>query len=357
LSKRLLVTGGAGFIGANFVIRAIELHGYHVLNLDALTYAGHLASLRAVEKDRRYSFVRGSIGDRQLVGRLLREFSPNWIVNFAAESHVDRSIVNPEAFIDTNIVGTLRLLQETKDWLASDASSERRQFRFLHVSTDEVYGSLASGGVPFSETTRYSPNSPYAASKAGSDHLVRSYHRTYELPALITNCSNNYGPFQYPEKLIPYCLMQAIRAQPLPLYGDGKQIRDWLFVHDHCDALFTVLQSGVIGETYNVGGGVEMRNVDLVGALCELLTVIKPLPGGRHYRDLIVHVPDRAGHDRRYAVDSSRLRQELGWKPQHSFTSGLRKTVDWYLSNGDWLDAVTGTGFEAWVSNNYGNRQ
>lgn len=356
MNKKILVTGGAGFIGSNFIIAAIESRGCAVLNLDLLTYAGHPESLRAVESSNRYFFQHGSIGDRRLVGRILREFDPDWLVNFAAESHVDRSILFPEAFVETNVLGTLRLLQEFSEWVSVLEPSQRAGRRFLHVSTDEVYGSLEADGEPFDELTRYSPNSPYAASKAGSDHLVRAFHQTYGLPAVITNCSNNYGPFQFPEKLIPLCILQAVRRRPIPLYGDGRQVRDWLYVEDHCEALFKVLSAGTNGETYNIGAGSEVCNADLVLALCDILDTEIPMNDGLSHRELIVHVADRPGHDRRYAVNSSKLRRELGWLPRHKLEVGLRRTVDWYLKNGDWLSHVTGSGFDDWVASNYGRR-
>ena len=326
----LLVTGGAGFIGSNFVLAAVGQAGEPVVNLDKLTYAGSLKNVEALRGDARHTFVHGDIADRALVRQLLARHRPRAIVHLAAESHVDRSIEGPAEFVQTNVVGTFCLLEEARAYWSSLAAPERAAFRFLHVSTDEVYGSLGPEDAAFNEQTPYAPNSPYSASKAASDHLVRAYHHTYGLPTLITNCSNNYGPHQFPEKLIPLMIHQALAGKPLPVYGDGLNVRDWLYVGDHCAALREVLARGRPGETYNVGGGSERRNIDLVKTLCALLDDAKPRTGGS-YAVLITFVKDRPGHDRRYAIDSARIRRELGWRPQESFESGLRKTVIWYL--------------------------
>ena len=333
-----LVTGGAGFIGGNFVLEAVA-RGIRVINLDALTYAGNRDTLRSIEADTHHVFVHGDIGDRALVARLLAEYRPEAVVNFAAESHVDRSIDGPAAFIQTNVVGTLALLEAVRDyWKASDAAT-KHAFRFLHVSTDEVYGSLGETGK-FTETTAYAPNSPYSASKAASDHLVRAFHHTYGLPVLTTNCSNNYGPYHFPEKLIPLVIAKALAGAPLPVYGDGKQVRDWLFVSDHCEAIRTVLAAGRVGETYNVGGNAEKQNIEVVQAICALLDERRPREDGRPRESLITFVADRPGHDRRYAIDASKLRDELGWEPKYSFERGIAQTVDWYLDNQDWVSRV-----------------
>ena len=326
----LLVTGGAGFIGSNFVLAAVGQAGEPVVNLDKLTYAGSLKNLEALRGDARHTFVQGDICDRSLVRSLLGRHRPRAIVHLAAESHVDRSIEGPAEFVQTNVVGTFCLLEEARAYWSSLAAPERAAFRFVHVSTDEVYGSLGPEDAAFNEETPYAPNSPYSASKAAADHLVRAYHHTYGLPTLITNCSNNYGPHQFPEKLIPLMIHQALAGKPLPVYGDGLNVRDWLYVGDHCAALREVLARGRPGETYNVGGGSERRNIDLVKTLCALLDDAKPRTGGS-YAVLITFVKDRPGHDRRYAIDSARIRRELGWRPQESFESGLRKTVIWYL--------------------------
>ena len=326
----LLVTGGAGFIGANFVLSTIAATGEAIVNLDKLTYAGDLKNLAALSGDARHVFVKGDIADRALVRRLLAEHRPRALVHFAAESHVDRSIDGPADFIQTNIVGTFSLLEEARAWWGALPGGDKEGFRFLHVSTDEVYGSLGPAAPAFSETNAYAPNSPYAASKAASDHLVRAYHHTYGLPVLTTNCSNNYGPRQYPEKLIPLMIANALAEKPLPVYGDGQNVRDWLYVLDHCEAVRLVLEQGRPGETYNIGGGGEKKNLDLVHTLCALLDEARPRRTGR-YADLIAMVKDRPGHDRRYAIDASKIGRELGWRPKESFETGLRKTVDWYL--------------------------
>ncbi|WP_058836367.1 dTDP-glucose 4,6-dehydratase [Luteimonas abyssi] len=333
-----LVTGGAGFIGGNFVIEAVRL-GVRVINLDALTYAGNLRTLTPIDEEPGYVFVHGDIGDRALVARLLTEHRPNAVVNFAAESHVDRSIDGPAPFIRTNVVGTLGLLESTRDHWRALSEEERAAFRFLHISTDEVYGSLGEIGK-FSEATPYAPNSPYAASKAASDHLVRAFHHTYGLPTLTTNCSNNYGPYHFPEKLIPLVIAKALAGEPLPVYGDGQHVRDWLFVTDHCEAIRTVLEKGRVGETYNVGGDSERRNLEVVEAICDLLDARRPRDDGRSHRSQITFVADRPGHDRRYAIDASKLQGELGWRPRHTFEQGIAETVDWYLDNQDWVQRI-----------------
>ena len=326
----LLVTGGAGFIGSNFVLSTLAATGEEIVNLDKLTYAGRLSNLAPVAGDRRHVFVEGDICDRSLVRALLEKHRPRAIIHFAAESHVDRSIEGPAEFIQTNVVGTFSLLEEARAWWGSLAGAEREHFRFLQVSTDEVYGSLAPDAPAFTETHPHAPNSPYAASKAAADHLVRAYHHTYGLPVLTTNCSNNYGPRQFPEKLIPLMITQALAGKPLPVYGDGMNVRDWLYVIDHCDAVRAVLEKGRPGETYNIGGRSEKRNLDLVKILCALLDEARPRKAGR-YADLITMVKDRPGHDRRYAIDAAKIERDIGWQPKESFESGLRKTVDWYL--------------------------
>jgi dTDP-glucose 4,6-dehydratase len=332
----LLVTGGAGFIGGNFVHLAVKA-GHRVVNLDKLTYAGNLATLSDLTGRGDHIFVHGDIGDRALIARLLREHSPAAIVNFAAESHVDRSIDGPAAFVETNVTGTLALLEAARDHVAGLPAGEAGAFRFLHVSTDEVYGSLGNEGR-FSEHTPYAPNSPYSASKAASDHLVRAFHHTYGLPTLTTNCSNNYGPWQFPEKLIPLVIQKALAGEELPVYGDGRNIRDWLFVEDHCEAIFAVLAGGRTGETYNVGGDSERMNIDVVHAICDLID--ERLPAARPRRELVRFVRDRPGHDRRYAIDASKLKGELGWRPRHDFTQGLARTIDWYLANQPWVVGI-----------------
>ncbi|MBD9435329.1 dTDP-glucose 4,6-dehydratase [Pseudoxanthomonas sp. PXM03] len=333
-----LVTGGAGFIGGNFVLRAVA-QGVKVVNLDALTYAGNLDTLASIKDSPLHVFAHGDIGDRSLVARLLAEHTPDAVVNFAAESHVDRSIDGPGAFIQTNVVGALGLLESVRDYWKSLDVERRESFRFLHVSTDEVYGSLGDTGK-FTETTPYAPNSPYSASKAASDHLVRAFHHTYGLPVLTTNCSNNYGPYHFPEKLIPLIIARALAGEPLPVYGDGKNVRDWLFVGDHCNAIRTVLQKGRVGETYNVGGNAEKQNIDVVHTICALLDARVPRDDGQPRSSQITFVTDRPGHDRRYAIDASKLRDELGWEPEYTFEQGIGETVDWYLSNQDWVRRV-----------------
>ncbi len=350
----VLVTGGAGFIGANFVMARLAA-GDRVVNLDKLTYAGNLASLASVEQHPGYCFVHGGIEDRERVGALLARYRPQAIVHFAAESHVDRSIHGPEAFVMTNIVGTFHLLEAVLAHWRTLEGAEKAAFRFLHVSTDEVYGSLAPEDPAFRETTSYSPNSPYSASKAGSDHLVRAYHHTYGLPTLTTNCSNNYGPLQFPEKLIPLMVLNALNGKPLPVYGDGMNVRDWLYVVDHCAAIATVLAGGRVGETYNVGGLNELANITVVETICDILDELRP--GSKRRRELITYVKDRPGHDRRYAIDCRKLTAELGWQPRESFASGIRKTVAWYLNNQPWVQSVISGAYREWIDKNYGGRQ
>jgi len=349
----ILVTGGAGFIGSNFVLDWLALSDEPVINLDKLTYAGNLQNLAALQGDTRHVFVHGDIGNSALVTRLLTEHKVRAVVNFAAESHVDRSIHGPEDFIQTNIVGSFHLLEAVRAYWGSLPDSEKADFRSLHVSTDEVYGSLDKNDPPFAETNRYEPNSPYSASKAASDHLVRAYHHTYGLPVLTTNCSNNYGPYHFPEKLIPLCIHNALAGKPLPIYGDGQQIRDWLYVKDHCSAIRRVLEAGKVGEVYNVGGWNEKPNLEVVKTLCAILDEEAPRQDGKSYAEQITYVKDRPGHDRRYAIDASKLERELGWKPQETFETGIRKTVCWYLEHQDWVANVTSGAYRNWVEKQY----
>lgn len=349
----ILVTGGAGFIGANFVLDWLAQSDEPVVNLDKLTYAGNLGNLASLANDPRHTFVRGDIGDAGLVGQLLNTHKPRAIINFAAESHVDRSIHGPDEFIQTNIVGTYRLLEAVRAFWQDLPQAEKMGFRFLHVSTDEVYGSLAKGDAQFSETNQYEPNSPYSASKAASDHLVRAWHHTYGLPVLTTNCSNNYGPYHFPEKLIPLVIHNALAGKPLPIYGDGQQIRDWLYVRDHCSAIRRVLEDGRLGETYNVGGWNEKANLEIVHTLCAILDERKPRSDGKSYAEQIVFVKDRPGHDRRYAIDARKLERELGWKPAETFETGIQKTVRWYLENETWVQNVTSGVYRDWVGKQY----
>lgn len=349
----ILVTGGAGFIGSNFVLDWLALHDEPVLNLDKLTYAGNLENLSSIAKDPRHIFVHGDIGNPTLVAQLLAEHRPRAILNFAAESHVDRSIHGPADFIQTNIVGTFNLLESVRAYWDGLDPTDKAAFRFLHVSTDEVYGSLQSDEPPFVETRRYEPNSPYSASKASSDHLVRSYHQTYGLPVLTSHCSNNYGPFQFPEKLIPLCILNALSGKPLPIYGDGQQVRDWLYVKDHCSAIRQMLESGQPGETYNVGGWNEKQNLEVVHTLCRLLDDLQPRVDGVSYITQITYVADRPGHDRRYAIDASKLERQLGWKPAETFETGIRKTVQWYLDHGDWVGNVSSGSYRQCLDQNY----
>lgn len=349
---KILVTGGVGFIGSNFILQQIRDESVSIVNLDKLTYAGNLRNLDCLAGQKRYGFVRGDIGERALVRRLLEEHAPAAIVHFAAESHVDRSIRGPEDFVHTNINGTFALLEETRAYWAGLSGEERDRFRFLHVSTDEVFGSLGSEDPAFSELTPYAPNSPYAASKAASDHLVRAYHHTYGLPVLTTNCSNNYGRFQFPEKLIPLMILNARDGKPLPVYGDGKNVRDWLYVEDHCEAIGTVLRRGRIGETYNVGGWNEKPNIEIVQTICDLVDELAPRLNAPR-RSLITFVKDRPGHDRRYAMNASKIEQELGWKPKETFESGILKTVRWYLEHEEWVRDVTSGSYRQWITTHY----
>ena len=350
----ILVTGAAGFIGANFVLDWLAGSDEPVINLDKLTYAGNLQSLASLQGDKRHIFVHGDIGDRALVDKLLAEHKPRAVVNFAAESHVDRSIHGPEDFIQTNVVGTFHLLESVRAHWGSLPSEAKGDFRFLHVSTDEVYGSLSPSDPPFTETHPFEPNSPYSASKAASDHLVRAYHHTYGLPVLTTNCSNNYGPFHFPEKLIPLMIVNALAGKPLPVYGDGMQIRDWLFVKDHCSAIRRVLEAGKPGETYNVGGWNEKPNIEIVNTVCALLDELSPRQDGKPYAEQITYVTDRLGHDRRYAIDATKIHRELGWKPAETFETGIRQTVRWYLDNEAWVKQVQSGEYRHWIDKQYG---
>ncbi len=349
----LLVTGGAGFIGANFVLDWLAQSEESVINLDKLTYAGNRENLVSLQGDPRHVFVQGDIGDADLVARLLAEHRPRAVINFAAESHVDRSIHGPGEFIQTNVVGTFRLLDAVRGYWSTMPAGEKEAFRFLHVSTDEVYGSLSPTDPAFAENNRYEPNSPYSASKAASDHLVRAWHHTYGLPVLTTNCSNNYGPLHFPEKLIPLMIVNALAGKALPVYGDGMQIRDWLYVRDHCSAIRRVLQAGRVGETYNVGGWNEKPNIEIVKTVCALLDELRPRADGQPYASQISYVTDRPGHDRRYAIDARKLEAELGWKPAETFETGIRKTVQWYLANPEWVAHVQSGAYRDWVSQQY----
>jgi dTDP-glucose 4,6-dehydratase len=356
MRDNILVTGGAGFIGSNFVLDWIASVGSPVVNLDLLTYAGNAANLESLKGNAAHSLVKGDICDGELTGALLREHRPRAVVHFAAESHVDRSIVAPDAFVRTNVTGTFTLLQQAKAYWSELDSADRENFRFLHVSTDEVYGTLGPDDPAFSETTPYAPNSPYAASKAGSDHLVRAYHHTFGLPVLTTNCSNNYGPFQFPEKLIPLMILNALEGKALPVYGDGANVRDWLFVGDHCAAIRTVLERGRAGETYNIGGNSEKKNLDVVHTICDLVDEMSPNPAIGPRRKLLTFVQDRPGHDRRYAIDATKISRELGWGPAEQFESGLRRTVQWYLDNLAWVENVRTGAYLQWIEQNYGER-
>jgi len=352
----ILVTGGAGFIGSNFVIDWLKQHDELIINIDKLTYAGNLNNLSSLERNENHVFVAGDIGDPALLENLLSRYKPRAIINFAAESHVDRSIHGPEEFMQTNIIGTFRLLECVKQYWQSLSIDEQSALRFLHVSTDEVYGSLPADAPAFSESNRYEPNSPYSASKASSDHLVRAYHHTYGLPVLTTNCSNNYGPYQFPEKLIPLVIHNALAQKAIPIYGDGMQIRDWLYVSDHCSAIRAVLEHGECGEVYNIGGRNEKANIEIVQILCDILDELRPL--GAHngissYRDLITFVKDRPGHDRRYAIDAAKIENELNWRPAETFETGIRKTVEWYLNNADWVEQVISGEYRQWVKRQY----
>ena len=350
----ILVTGGAGFIGGNFVLDWLAAHDETVVNLDKLTYAGNLQTLASLRDNPRHVFVQGDIGDRELVANLLAQYQPRAVLNFAAESHVDRSIHGPGDFIHTNVLGTFNLLESVRAYWTALPAEEQQAFRFLHVSTDEVYGTLSPADPPFAEDNRYEPNSPYSASKAASDHLVRAWHHTYGLPVLTTNCSNNYGPYHFPEKLIPLVILNALAGKPLPIYGDGQQVRDWLYVKDHCSAIRRVLEAGQLGETYNVGGWNEKANLDVVRSICSLLDELRPRADGQPYASQITYVQDRPGHDRRYAIDARKLQRELGWKPAETFDSGIRKTVQWYLDNQAWVAGVTSGSYRDWLSQQYG---
>ena len=352
MQNTILVTGGAGFIGSNFILQRMQEKTAPIVNLDKLTYAGNLHNLDRISSQKGYEFVHGDIGDRGFVAQLLKKHEPGAIVHFAAESHVDRSIRGPDDFIRTNVDGTFALLEETRAYWTALVEEERKRFRFLHVSTDEVYGSLAPNDPPFCETTPYAPNSPYSASKAASDHLVRAYHHTYGLPTLTTNCSNNYGRFQFPEKLIPLMILNARAGKPLPVYGDGKNVRDWLYVEDHCDAIATVLRGGHPGETYNIGGWNEKPNMEIVETICDLVDEMSPRAGASR-RELVTFVKDRPGHDRRYAMDARKIERELGWKPKETFETGIRKTVRWYLENEEWVRDVTSGSYRQWIATHY----
>ncbi|HMV06253.1 MAG TPA: dTDP-glucose 4,6-dehydratase [Accumulibacter sp.] len=353
----ILVTGGAGFIGANFVLDWLADNDEPLINLDKLTYAGNRSNLASVDGNERHLFVHGDIGNPHLTASLLAQYQPRAVINFAAESHVDRSIHGPEDFIQTNVVGTFHLLETTRAYWSALPADARQAFRFLHVSTDEVYGSLTAAAPAFTEEHRYQPNSPYSASKAASDHLVRAYHHTYGLPVLTTNCSNNYGPFHFPEKLIPLLIVNALAGKSLPVYGDGRQIRDWLYVKDHCSAIRRVLAAGRPGETYNVGGNNEKPNIEIVHAVCSLLDELRPRIDGKPYREQITYVADRPGHDRRYAIDARKIEAELGWQPAHSFARGIRLTVEWYLANQQWVKDVQSGAYRDWLAKNYSQRQ
>ena len=350
----IVVTGGAGFIGSNFVLDWLaNPKAEGIINLDKLTYAGNLSTLAPLAKDPRHIFIKGDIGDSTLVANLLQEHRPRAIINFAAESHVDRSIHGPADFIQTNILGSFNLLECTRTHWNSLPTEEQQQFRFLHVSTDEVYGSLGASDAAFKETTAYEPNSPYSASKAASDHLVRAWFHTYGLPVLTTNCSNNYGPYHFPEKLIPLVILNALNGKPLPIYGDGMQVRDWLYVGDHCAAIRRVLEKGALGETYNVGGWNEKANLEVVKTICAILDELRPRPNGGSYAEQIRFVTDRPGHDRRYAIDASKLERELGWKPAETFATGIRKTIEWYLANPEWVAGVQSGSYRDWINQHY----
>ena len=349
----IIVTGAAGFIGSNFALNWFDHKDEKLIALDKLTYAGNLENLKSVEKNKNYEFVQGDISDSKLISELLQKHQPRAIVNFAAESHVDRSIHGPDEFILTNIMGTYRMLNAVRLFYDDLGDKDQKKFRFLHVSTDEVYGTLGANDPAFKETNKYEPNSPYSASKASSDHLVRAWHQTYGLPVLITNCSNNYGPYHFPEKLIPLCILKALQGENLPIYGDGQQVRDWLYVVDHCKGIVAVLESGNVGETYNIGGRNEKANLEVVHTLCDLLDELKPREDGKSYREQITFVKDRPGHDRRYAIDATKIAGQLGWKPEETFESGICKTVQWYLDNQDWVANVQSGEYKKWLTKNY----
>jgi dTDP-glucose 4,6-dehydratase len=352
MENTILVTGGAGFIGSNFILQRIEQNSASIVNLDKLTYAGNLRNLGTITSQKRYEFVHADVADRSLVGGLLQRHQPRAVVHFAAESHVDRSISGPDAFVRTNVDGTFALLEEVRTYWGGLGGQDSSDFRFLHVSTDEVYGSLGAEDPPFSEKTPYAPNSPYAASKAASDHFVRAYHHTYGLPTLTTNCSNNYGRFQFPEKLIPLIILNARDGKPLPVYGDGQNVRDWLYVEDHCEAIATVLTRGRVGQTYNIGGWNEKRNIDIVETICDIVDEMAGTQGFPR-RGLVTFVKDRPGHDRRYAMDATKIERELGWRPKETFETGIRKTVRWYLEHEEWVRDVTSGGYRQWIETHY----
>ncbi len=352
----ILVTGGAGFIGTNFILDWLTQSDEEIINLDNLTYAGNLENLVSLKDDKQHIFIKGDICDSTLIISLLTKYKPRAIINFAAESHVDRSIKEPEGFIQTNIVGTFRLLEATRAYWGALENMKKEKFRFLHISTDEVYGSLSSKEKAFDEEHRYEPNSPYSASKAASDHLIRAYHNTYGLPVLTTNCSNNYGPYQFPEKLIPLIIINALTNKPLPVYGDGQQIRDWLYVKDHCGAIRRVLEAGTPGETYNIGGWNEKTNIDVIHTICSLLDTLSPHVDGKHYNEQITFVTDRPGHDRRYAINSNKIKRDLGWKPAETFETGIHKTVQWYLNNQSWVKNIQSGAYREWIDKNYKGR-
>ena len=349
----ILVTGAAGFIGSNFVLNWLDKEGEDVISLDNLTYAGNLDNLSSLSKNNRHYFIKGDIGNSELITSTLQKYSPTAIINFAAESHVDRSISAPDTFIQTNILGTYKLLQSTLSYWEMLTIKQKQDFRFIHISTDEVYGDLDKDTSPFTEENRYLPNSPYSASKAASDHLVRAWHQTYNLPVITTNCSNNYGSFQFPEKLIPLCIINAINDKPLPVYGDGKQIRDWLYVDDHCEAIRVVLKDGLIGETYNIGGNTEKTNIQVVQLICKFLDNLKPRLDKISYAQQISFVKDRQGHDRRYAIDATKIQKELGWQPKETFESGMEKTIKWYLNHDEWVRNIISGDYKKWIDKHY----
>ena len=354
----ILITGGAGFIGSNFVHYWLENNNEEIINLDLLTYAGNLSNLDLFKKDSRHIFIKGNIADKEIVSNIFNKYNPRALINFAAESHVDRSIESPEDFINTNIYGTFNLLNCTKEFLKKNNQYKNKDFRFLHVSTDEVFGSLKETELPFTEENNYLPNSPYSASKASSDHLVRSFNKTYDIPSIITHCSNNYGPYQFPEKLIPLVINNALKHAALPLYGDGLNIRDWLYVKDHCSALMTILSNGRIGETYNIGGNNEKTNKEIIYLICDILDELKPIKDKSSissYKNLIKYIKDRPGHDRRYAINSDKLINELNWKPNETLLTGIRKTIDWYLSNQQWINNIEEGSYREWISKQYCN--
>ncbi len=356
MNKTLLVTGGAGFIGSCFVLQTVNA-GDNVINLDKLTYSGNLENLDEINDAPNHVFIRGDIGDEQLVKDVLEKYQPDAVINFAAESHVDRSILDPDVFVKTNVLGTEVLLRVVKDWWKNLDEEKKNKFRFHHISTDEVFGTLSMDDPAFTEETPFAPNSPYSASKASSDHFVRAYHETYGLPTVITNCSNNYGPRQFPEKLIPLMTLNALAGKPLPIYGTGENIRDWLHVEDHCDAIYEVLTKGRVGQTYNIGGRAERNNLFIVNKICEILDEIKPRSDGKSYKEQITFVKDRLGHDLRYAINSSKIEKELGWKPKHNFEDGLNETIQWYLNNEDWVKNIQSGEYQKWIEKNYKERQ